>query len=142
MKAMVMTALGGPEVLQAREVPTPTLTRPSQCLVRLRAASVNPLDCRIRRLHPYHPDRFPAVLGCDGAGVIERAGGDCKRFKPGDEVYFFNGGLGGPEGGTYAQYAAVDEAYLARKPANATMHEAAALPLVLITAWEALVFRG
>jgi len=142
MKAIVMTAVGNPEVLQAREIPIPDLPDESHCLVRLAAASVNPLDCRIRRLNMFHPNYFPAVLGCDGAGVIERAGSECTRFKPGDEVYFFNGGLGGTQGGTYAQYTVVHEAYLARKPAGMTMHEAAALPLVLITAWEALVFRA
>ena len=142
MKAVLLTALGSPEVLQAREMPTPDLPDASHCLVRLRAAGINPLDCRIRRLNPYHPDHFPAVLGCDGAGVVERAGAACTRFKAGDEVYFFNGGLGGTQLGTYAQYTLVHESYLAHKPALATMEQAAALPLVLITAWEALVFRA
>lgn len=142
MKAIVMTAAGKPDVLQARDVPTPALPDESHCLVRLAAAGVNPIDCRIRRLHMFHPDHFPAVLGFDGAGVVEKSGSACTRFKTGDPVYFFNGGLGGPQGGTYAQYAVVNEAYLARKPDGVTMHEAAALPLVLITAWEALVFRA
>lgn len=142
MKAIVMTALGGPDVLQAREIPAPPLPGPSHCLVRLRAAGVNPLDCRIRRLNPYAHAFYPAVLGCDGAGVVERAGDACTRFRAGDEVYFFDGGLGGARPGTYAQYTVVHEAYLAAKPALATMGEAAALPLVLITAWEALIFRG
>jgi NADPH2:quinone reductase len=103
---------------------------------------VNPIDCRIRRLHMFHPNHFPAVLGFDGAGVVEKVGSACTRFAAGDAVYFFNGGLGGPVGGTYAQYAVVNEAYLARKPQHASMLEAAALPLALITAWEALVFRA
>ena len=142
MKAMVMTALGAPEVLQEREVPIPALPDQSHCLVRLRCSGVNPLDCRIRRLNTYHRDYFPAVLGCDGAGVVARAGNACTRFKAGDEVYFFNGGLGGEQPGTYAQYTTVHESYLAAKPALASMQQAAALPLVLITAWEALVFRA
>ncbi len=142
MKAIVMTAAGKPDVLQLRETPIPELQDASHCLVHLAAAGVNPIDCRIRRLHMFHPNHFPAVLGFDGAGVVEKAGSACTRFKAGDPVYFFNGGLGGPTGGTYAQYAIVHEAYLARKPDNASMHEAAALPLVLITAWEALVFRA
>ena len=142
MKAMVMTALGAPEVLQEREIPMPALPDASHCLVRVRAAGVNPLDCRIRRLNMYHPDHFPAVLGCDGAGIVERAGSACTRFRPGDEVYFFNGGLGGAQLGTYAQFTTVHERYLAAKPALAAMREAAALPLVLITAWEALVLRA
>lgn len=142
MKAVVMTAAGNPEVLQPRDIPTPTLPDDNHCLVRLAAAGVNPIDCRIRRLHMFHPKHFPAVLGFDGAGVVEKCGSACKRFKTGDAVYFFNGGLGGPQGGTYAEYAVVREDYLARKPQGITMHEAAALPLVLITAWEALVFRA
>ena len=142
MKAMVMTALGAPEVLQEREIPIPALPDPSHCLVRVHASGVNPLDCRIRRLNIYHPDYFPAVLGCDGAGIVEQAGSACTRFRAGDPVYFLNGGLGGPQGGTYAQYTTVHESYLASKPALATMSEAAALPLVLITAWEALVLRA
>lgn len=142
MKAMVMTATGKPDVLQLRDVPVPELPDESHCLIRLAAAGVNPIDCRIRRLHMFHPNHFPGVLGFDGAGIVEKAGKTCTRFKAGDSVYFFNGGLGGPSGGTYAQYAVVHEAYLARKPENASMQEAAALPLVLITAWEALVFRA
>jgi NADPH2:quinone reductase len=142
MKAMIMAALGSPEVLQARELAVPELPDASHCLVRVHAAGVNPLDCRIRRLNPYHPNHFPAVLGCDGAGVVERAGSACKRFKAGDEVYFFNAGLGGKEGGSYAQFTTVHADYLARKPKNASMQESAALPLVFITVWEALVNRG
>ena len=142
MKAIVMAATGNPDVLQLREVPTPDLPDESHCLVKLSAAAINPLDCRIRRQKPYFPNHFPAILGCDGAGIVQRAGSACRRFKAGDAVYFFNGGLGGPQGGTYAEYAVVHEAYLARKPEKLTMPEAAALPLVLITCWEALVFRG
>jgi NADPH2:quinone reductase len=137
-----MTAVGNPDVLQVRDVPVPDLPDESHCLVRVRAAGVNPLDCRVRRLNPYYPDRLPALLGCDGAGTVERAGSACKRFKPGDEVYFFTAGLGGAESGCYAQYTVVHEDYLAPKPANLGMIEAAALPLVLITAWESLVYRG
>jgi len=137
-----MTALGTPDVLQEREIRIPRLPDASHCLVRLRAAGVNPLDCRIRRLNMYHPDSLRAVLGCDGAGIVERVGSACTRFKAGDEVYFFNGGLGGAQPGTYAQYTTVHEDYLAARPALATMAQAAALPLVLITAWEALVSRA
>ena len=142
MKAIVMAATGSPDVLQLRELPTPDLPDEQHCLVRIAAAGVNPIDCRMRRQKPYYPNHFPAVLGCDGAGVVERAGSACTRFKPGDAVYFFNPGLGGPDAGTYAEYAVVHEGYLARKPANLDMRSAAALPLVLITAWEALVYRG
>ncbi len=135
-----MTAPGGPEVLKVADVPLPQLADPRELLVRICAAGVNPLDTKIRKLHFLYPDHLPAVLGCDGAGVVERVGGNASRFKPGDEVYFFNGGLG-REPGTYAQYTVVHEAYAAPKPTRLSMAEAAAIPLVLISAWEALVDR-
>jgi NADPH2:quinone reductase len=141
MKAILMTAPGGPEVLQAAEIPVPELPSPSHLLVRLRAASVNPVDTKLRKNGTYYPDRLPAVLGCDGAGVVEAVGGAVTRFRPGDEVYFFNGGIGGDQG-NYAQYTVVHEAYAAAKPKNLSLTEAAALPLVLITAWESLHDRA
>ena len=139
MKAMLMTAPGGPEVLQAADVPIPK-TGPSDLLVRLRAAGINPLDTKVRKLNMFYPNDLPSVLGCDGAGTVEAVGSGVRRFKPGDDVYFFNNGLGsGP--GNYAEYTLVREDYAARKPAKLSMVEAAAVPLVLITAWEALVDR-
>lgn len=140
MKAMLMNAPGGPEVLQLSEVPKPELPSPSHLLVRLHAAGINPLDTKIRKSHMYYPDKLPALLGCDGAGVVEEAGKSVRRFKPGDQVYFFNGGLG-LEPGNYAEFTAIHEDYVAAKPKNLSMIEAAAAPLVLITAWEALVDR-
>jgi NADPH:quinone reductase len=139
MQAVLMTAAGGPEVLQIASLPVPE-PGPHDVRVRLRAAGVNPLDTKIRKLNFMYPDRLPAVLGCDGAGVVDRVGTEVTRFGVGDEVYFFNGGLGAAPG-TYAQYTLVDEACAARKPAGLSMTEAAAIPLVLITAWEALVDR-
>ncbi len=139
MKAMPMTAPGGPEVLQAADVPTPK-AGPNDLLVRLRAAGINPLDTKVRKLNMFYPNDLPSVLGCDGAGTVEAVGSGVRRFKPGDDVYFFNNGLGsGP--GNYAEYTVVREDYAARKPAKLSMVEAAAVPLVLITAWEALVDR-
>lgn len=141
MKVILMNAPGGPEVLTATEIPLPVLTSPSSVLVKLHAAGVNPLDAKIRKLNMYYPDKLPSILGCDGAGVVEAVGDSVTRVKPGDEVFFFNNGLGyGP--GTYAEYTVVQEDYLALKPKNLSMLEAAALPLALITAWEALVDRG
>ena len=139
MKAMLMSAPGGPEALQAAEIPTPK-AGPNDLLVRLRAASINPLDTKVRKLNMFYPDDLPSVLGCDGAGTVEAVGSGVRRFKPGDDVYFFNNGLGsGP--GNYAEYTVVRDDYAARKPAKLSMVEAAAVPLVLITAWEALVDR-
>ena len=140
MKAMAMKTPGEPDVLQLSDVPVPQITEPHELLVRVHAAGVNPLDTKIRKLHFMYPDRLPAVLGCDGAGVVERVGAAVTRFKQGDEVYFFNGGLG-REIGTYAEYTLVHEAHAAAKPKRLSMNEAAAVPLVLITAWEALYDR-
>jgi NADPH2:quinone reductase len=84
---------------------------------------------------------MPAILGCDGAGVVESVGSNVQRFRVGDEVYFCCGGLGATLG-NYAEMAVVDERFVARKPASLSFAEAAAAPLVLITAWEALYDRG
>src|SRR6185436_14448803 len=126
MKAMLMTAAGGPEVLQPTDVPTPK-AGPNDLLVRLRAAGINPLDTKVRKLNMFFPNELPSVLGCDGAGTVEAVGSGVRRFKPGDDVYFFNNGLGsGP--GNYAEYTVVREDYAARKPAKLSMVEAAAVP--------------
>lgn len=113
-----------------------------QVLVRIKASGVNPLDTKIRAgaaAHARHP--FPAILGIDLAGTIETVGPDVTAFRAGDEVYGMTGGVGGVQG-SLAEYAAVDAALLARKPNNLSMREAAALPLVFITAWEGLVDRA
>jgi len=141
MKAMLMAAPGVPEVLQSAELPLPELPSPVHLLVRLKAAGVNPIDTKLRKNGTYFPDRLPTVLGCDGAGVVESTGKAVTRFKPGDEVYFFNGGIGS-EQGNYAEYTVIHEDCAAAKPMNLSMAEAAAVPLVLITAWEALHDRA
>ena len=141
MKAVLMTAIGGPEVLQLRDIPTPELTRSSDLLVRLKAAGVNPVDTKLRSRGSYFPDRLPTLLGCDGAGIVEQVGSQVSRFKPGDAVWFCNGGIGGHPG-NYAEYALVDEQFAALKPARLDFAEAAAAPLVLITAWESLFERA
>ncbi|MBD0268911.1 MAG: zinc-dependent alcohol dehydrogenase family protein [Cyanobacteria bacterium Co-bin8] len=140
MKAVVMTATGSPEVLQVQQLPQPQIQHPSDLLVRLKAASVNPIDIKIRQRGPYYPDSLPAILGLDGAGVVEAVGPEVRHFSVGDEVYFCNGGLG-DRPGTYAEYTLVDERCVALKPRSLSFTEAAAVPLVLITAWEALYER-
>ncbi|MGE0080008.1 MAG: zinc-dependent alcohol dehydrogenase family protein [Thiohalomonadaceae bacterium] len=141
MKAVLMTAVGAPEVLQLAELPDPGAPGPRQLRVRVRAAGVNPVDTKLRARGTYYPDRMPAVLGCDGAGVVEAVGAEVTRFRPGDEVYYCHGGIGG-QPGNYAQVALVDEAVVAHKPPQLSFEEAAALPLVLITAWESLHDRA
>jgi len=141
MKAIEMRETGGPAVLQPVERPMPVITGPTDVLVRLEAAGVNPVDTKIRRRGVFVPDGLPAVLGCDGAGVVEAVGDAVKRFKPGDAVWFCHGGLGGPAG-NYAEYALVDESVAQPRPASLDAVHAAAAPLVLITAWEALHDRA
>lgn len=141
MRAVLMTAQGGPEVLELREIPEPAIRSPQEVKVRLRAAGVNPLDTKLRARGTFHPDAMPAVLGCDGAGIVVETGAEVTRFRPGDEVWFCDGGLGGTQG-CYAEYKVLDQHLARRKPASLDFFEAAAAPLVLITAWEALHDRA
>jgi NADPH2:quinone reductase len=115
---------------------------PGEVLVRIKASGVNPLDTKIRAgqaAHARHP--LPAILGIDLAGIVEAVAPDVSAFRAGDEVYGMTGGVGGIQG-SLAEYAAVDAALLAPKPAGLSMREAAALPLIFITAWEGLVDRA
>ena len=141
MKAIFATAPGSPDVLQLRDIPKPELPSPHHLCVKLAAAGVNPIDTKLRAKPAYHPDKLPAILGCDGAGIVEETGKAVTRFKVGDEVYFCNGGIG-DEPGCYAEYTALHEDYCAAKPANLGLQDSAALPLVLLAAWEALVGRA
>ena len=137
MKAVLMTAPGAPDVLTLQEVEPPRISKGDEILVRLKAAGVNPVDTKLRSRGTYYPDRLPTILGCDGAGVVESIGTEVTRFKVGDEVFFCNGGIGGHPG-NYAEYAVVNENFAAAKPKSISFAEAAAAPLVLITAWESL----
>ncbi|MCI0400864.1 MAG: zinc-dependent alcohol dehydrogenase family protein [Gammaproteobacteria bacterium] len=141
MKAIVMQSTGGPEVLALHDLAMPEIQKPSDLLVHLKAAGVNPVDTKLRRNGTFYPDHQPTILGCDGAGVIEAVGTEVTRFKLGDEIYFCVGGMGGPRG-NYAEYTVIDERFAALKPTTLDMVHAAAAPLVLITAWESLHDRG
>jgi NADPH2:quinone reductase len=141
MKAVVMTRTGGPEVLEVREVPTPALRDDRDVLVSLRAAALNPADVWFRANGPYVNPGKPCILGHDGAGVVERVGAAVTRVRVGDRVAFCNGGIGA-DPGTYAEAAVVREDRLAPIPEGLGFVEAAAVPLVGITAWEALYDRA
>lgn len=138
---MLMTAAGGADVLQMRDIDMPELPSPQHIRVKLVAAGINPIDTKLRKNPAFYPDKLPCILGCDGAGIVESIGAEVTRFKVGEEVYFFNGGLGN-EIGTYAEYTVVHQDYAAFTPRHATLEESAGLPLALITAWEALLDRG
>jgi hypothetical protein len=101
MRAVLMTAAGGPEVLQVAELPDPEITGGRDVRVRLRAAGINPVDYKLRSAGTIG-GTLPAVLGWDGAGVVESTGAAVTRVRPGDEVYFCDGGFG-PAPGTYQE---------------------------------------
>jgi len=140
MRAVLMQKAGEPEVLQITEVDKPACDS-NEVLVQVMAAGVNPVDTKLRAKGLFMPGEFPAILGCDGAGIVEAVGADVTRFQPGDPVYYCYGGLG-QKAGNYAEYIAVPEAYVAMKPDCIDFIDAAAAPLVLITAWEALFDRA
>jgi len=136
MRAAIAEAVGEP--LRLVHVSTP---RPGagDVLVRVMASGVNPLDLKILAGIAEHARQpLPAILGIDMAGVIVAVGNDTLTFREGDAVFGMAGGVGGHPG-SLAEYVSVDERLLARKPTNFSMREAAAVPLVFITAWEGLV---
>lgn len=113
-----------------------------QVLVRIHASGVNPLDTKIRAGKAAHAKQpLPAVLGLDMAGVVEEVGLGVTAFRPGDEVYGMVGGVGGLQG-TLAEIVVANADLIALKPKSLSMREAAALPLVTITAWEGVVDRA
>lgn len=142
MKAVVIKAPGEPDVLQLQEIPKPQIKNPTEVLIRVLAAGINPIDTKLRQRGTFYPEQMPAILGCDGSGIVEAVGSEVQRFKVGDEVYFCAGGLGKQGTGNYAEYTVVAEHLIARKPVSLSFAEAAAAPLVLITAWEALYDRA
>lgn len=139
MSAAVLDTPGAP--FRMAKVARPA-AGPGQVLVRIVASGVNPLDAKIRAGEAAHARQpLPAILGIDLAGTVEAVGAGVAGFRRGDEVYGMTGGVGGLQG-SLAEFAAVDARLLAPKPANITMREAAALPLIFITAWEGLVDRA
>jgi NADPH2:quinone reductase len=140
MKAQVVTQFGDPSVFKTVDMAKPKI-KPGYVLIRVLATSVNPVDYKLRagNFPPIMPD-FPAVLHGDVAGVIEEVGSGVSAFKVGDEVYGCVGGLKG-EDGALAEFMLADAKLIAKKPRTLSMAEAAALPLVTLTAWEALFER-
>lgn len=139
MHAAVAVAHQQPLELQTLRLPEPGA---GQVRVRVMASAVNPLDTKIASGKGGHARQpLPAVLGMDLAGAVDKVGANVNAFSVGDEVYGMAGGIGGNQG-ALAQYIVTDADLLARKPANLSMREAAALPLIFITAWEGLVDRA
>ena len=142
MKAIVIEKYGSPDVLQFKEVERPT-PNDNQVLVRVQAASANPLDWHLMRGEPFIARLMGTGLlkpksskvGADVAGRVEAVGKDVTQFKPGDEVF-------GTCNGSFAEYACAREDRLALKPANVSFEEAAAIPVAAITALQGLRDKG
>lgn len=141
MRAQVIRCFGPPSVFKQEDIPVPKI-QPNQILIRVKASSMNPIDCKIRSgLVPSIAPAFPAVLHGDVAGIVAEVGSRVSGFKEGDEVYACAGGVKGT-GGALAEYMAADGACVAHKPKTFSFAEAAALPLVTITAWTALFLKA
>jgi len=137
MKAIVVHEYGGPEVLHYEEAPRPQ-PNDNEVLIRVLAASVNPVDAAIRsgKYAEYFHTKLPLIPGMDAAGVIEKAGSKITALKAGDPVYAF---FTLREEGGYGEFALAKEGEVARKPSSITYEEAAAVPAAGSTAWQALV---
>ncbi|MDE3176827.1 MAG: NADP-dependent oxidoreductase [Pseudomonadota bacterium] len=140
MQAFILDHYKKKSLLRLGETPAPT-PGPDDVLVEVHAAGVNPLDAKIRdgEFKPILPYRPPFILGHDVAGTVVAIGANVRRFQPGDAVYARprDGRIG-----AFAEFIAINEADAARKPANLDMAQAASIPLVGLTAWQALVERG
>lgn len=140
MHSQVINAFGDTHVFQSKELPKPTI-KAGYVLIDVKATSINPLDLKIRSgTYSSIAPAFPAILHGDVAGIIAEVGEGVKDFKIGDEVYGCAGGVKG-ESGALSEFMLADAKLIARKPTTLSMTEAAALPLVSITAWEALADR-
>lgn len=130
MRAVVIHETGGPEVLQLEEIPPPEPAE-GEVLIRVRAASVNPIEWKYRR--GFAPRELPAVLGSDVSGTVEQSRARRARdFVEGDDVFGF------AASGAYAELATGRPAALAKKPAGVSHEQAAAIPVAGLTAWQAL----
>lgn len=140
MKAFMIERYGKSEVGRIADMPVPAVA-PDDVLVKIHAASINPIDLKIRsgEFKLILPYRMPLILGIDLAGTVVQIGADVTRFKVGDEVY---ARAKDDHIGTFAEFIAIKESAVAIKPATLTMDEAASIPLVALTAWQALVDRA
>ena len=140
MKAVRFHAYGAPDVLVYEDVPKPEPAA-GEVLVKVHAASINPIDWKVRAGHMrgFRDYPLPFILGWDVSGVIESAGPGVTQWKPGDEVY---GRPDSARNGAYAEYITVKEGELARKPRSLDHIHSAAIPLAGLTAWQALFDAG
>ncbi|TFB92529.1 NADP-dependent oxidoreductase [Cryobacterium sp. HLT2-28] len=142
MKAITYARYGSPDVLELTDQPMPKVA-PGMVLVRVKAAAVNPVDWKVMAgyLDPLMDIQFPAIPGWDVAGVVESVGIDSPEFAVGDEVIAY-GRKDYVQGGTFAEFVALPERILARKPASLGWERAAGLPLAGLTAYQVLTRLG
>jgi NADPH:quinone reductase-like Zn-dependent oxidoreductase len=129
------------KLIYSEDFPKPE-PQEGEVLVKIKAAGVNPVDIKIRQgIRKFLPYNFPSILGWDMAGIIEDRGFSSRRFNVGDEVYAY---ARRPivEKGTYAEYIALPESYITRKPKNLSFEEAASVPLAGLTAFQALYTKA
>ncbi|MDR7210197.1 NADP-dependent oxidoreductase [Flavobacterium piscis] len=140
MKAFIINKYSKTETFQLTEIAEPIL-KENEVLVEIHASSINPLDVKIKsgEFKMILPYKFPLVLGHDVAGIITKIGSKVSRFKVGDEVFARAADF---RIGTFAEYIAVNENDLALKPKNSSMEEAASIPLVALTVWQAFVEKA
>ena len=140
MKAAFIQQTGGPEAIVYGDLPDPKPKR-TECLIKVTAVDVNPIDVYIRSGRIPVPSAYPAILGRDLAGSVVAVGAAVKRFKPGDRVWASNQGTDG-RAGTFAELAAVDERWLYAIPQTVSDEDIVALSLVGITAHLGLVRKA
>jgi NADPH:quinone reductase-like Zn-dependent oxidoreductase len=140
MKAMVVHEFGGPEVLKLEDVPVPT-PKENEMLIKVFAAGVNSFDGLLQsgKYAKIFKMQLPWIPGYDITGTVEKVGGKVSKFKVGDPVYAF---ISIPTGGGYAEYALAKQNQVALKPATISFVEAAGVPSVALTAWQALVDKA
>ena len=140
MKAFIVDRYGSSDSVRAGDMPVPQL-RDDDVLVQIHAASINPLDLKIRdgKLKLVLPYRLPIILGNDLAGIVAGVGAGVLRFKAGDEVY---ARVDTDRIGAFAELISIREDSVALKPETLTMEEAASIPLVALTAWQTLIERA
>ncbi len=138
MRAIAINEFGGPDVFKEIELPTPTACE-GQVVIAVKASAVNPVDYKVRDGRgAFLCPNFPAILHADCAGIISELGAGVSDFEVGDEVYAYAGGMMGKPG-ALAEFMMADARMIALKPSNHSFEEAAALPLVMMTAWYSLI---
>src|SRR5437868_8487150 len=136
MKAFIVNRYGKKEKLQLTEIAEP-IAKENDVLIQIHAAGVNLLDSKIKsgEFKMILPYKAPFTLGHDVSGVVTKVGSDVSKFKAGDQVYARPADL---RIGTFAEFISIDQNDVAIKPKNLSMEEAASIPLVGLTAWQAL----